>query len=124
MGHQYLETLWLLALDELDDPHIDSQVDSTLTLASAFLEWDAARLWTLVDGVEADDMALPELCHHLEQLLGAYYQVHQQLIPADSLIAAESDWDLEQYFLSLEPASADEPCPCGSGRIFSRCCLH
>jgi uncharacterized protein len=124
LGHQYLETLWLLALDELDDPQLDSQIDSTLTLASAFLEWDAARLWTLVDGMAAEEMALPELCHHLEQLLVAYYQVHKRLMPSADAIPVEPDWDLQQYFIGLEPGVAEEPCPCGSGRVFARCCLH
>jgi uncharacterized protein len=126
MGHQYLETLWMLALDELDDPLLDSQIESTLTLASAFIEWDAARLWTLVDGVAAEEMTLPELCQYLEQLLGAYYQVHKRLIqPADiTEVHIESDWQMQEYFLGLQPAVADEQCPCGSGRVFARCCLH
>lgn len=123
-GHQYLETLWMLALDELDDPQLDSQIESTLTLASAFLEWDAARLWTLVDGMAAEEMALPELCQQFEQLLGAYYQVHKRLLAPAATIVAEPDWEMQQYFLALEPGVADELCPCGSGRIFARCCLH
>lgn len=127
MGHQYLETLWVLALDRLDDPQLDAQIESTLTLVSAFLEWDAARLWTLVDGVAAEEMSLKELCYRLEQLLGAYYQVHKKLIKPLSdakPVPVEPDWRMQEFFLSLQPSEPDELCFCGSGRLFGNCCLH
>ncbi len=39
---------------------------------------------------------------------------------------AEHRWspDAEQLFLSLEAVPREALCPCGSGQIFAKCCLH
>lgn len=111
-GHRYLEDIWLVALDALDDDDLYEQVATTLDLAAAFAGGDAVE-WS-ADG----DDDLQAVCLQFQQLLGEYYAVHRRYA------AGVAPRDVLQEFAALAAVGRDEPCPCGSGRAFGRCCLH
>jgi len=63
-----------------------------------------------------------------EHLVEAY-QLFWKVLAGYACVASlwgEIQWetDAEQMFLSLEPAPHDQNCPCGSGEVFAKCCLH
>ncbi len=113
MGHQYLEDLWLVALDDLNDDHLYEQVAATLDWVTAFVEGDIVD-WSVDD----NDDNLVTAYVQLQQLLDDYYAVHRQWF------ANDWQWDIEQGFAELQAVAREDLCPCGSGRTFARCCLH
>jgi yecA family protein len=113
IGHQYLENLWLVALDDLNDDMLYEQVAATLDWAAAFVEGDIVD-WSVDD----NDDGLVTAYLQFQQLLDEYYAVHRQWF------ASDSQWDVEQSFVAMQAVDRKDPCPCGSGRAFARCCLH
>jgi yecA family protein len=113
MGHHYLEDIWTVALDDLNDDQLYEQVDEALNWAVAFI--DGAVLDSEVD--EADDRFLAAHLH-FQQLLENYRTVRSRL--------GESEFHLsvEKVFAEMQPVERDELCPCGSGHLFAQCCLH
>jgi uncharacterized protein len=111
MGHQYLENLWLVALDDLNDDTLYDQVEAALNSAVAFAERDVGN---------GDDGEVNLAAAHLQfqQSLNVYCSVHQRWYQGDSR------WDVARLFEEMEPLGPDEPCSCGSGRPFRHCCLH
>jgi len=113
IGHQYLENLWLVALDDLNDDNLYEQVAATLDWAAAFVEGD------IVDWASEDnDDSLVAAYLQFQQLLDEYYAVHRQWF------AGDWRWNVEQSFAAMQAVGREEPCPCGSGRTFAQCCLH
>ncbi len=118
VGHQYLEDLWVIALDDLDDQRVDEDVEAALSLATTFADLVRAKQLSFEEGMELTDEHLPEAYQLFWKVLGGYASV--------ASIWAESAWDVdtEQMFLALEPVARGDSCPCGSGEIFAKCCLH
>lgn len=112
-GHQYLENLWIAALHALDDDAVYEQVAATLDWAAAFVAGE------IVDWAADDSEAeLAAACLQFQHLLGEYHAVQRRWA------AGGGTRDAIAEFAALEPVGRDEPCPCGSGRPFARCCLH
>lgn len=112
-GHQYLENLWMAALDTLDDDALFEQVAATLDFAAAFAGGEVVD-WAADDS----DEELTAACLQLQQLLGEYYAVHRRW----ALVGGRRD--AAEDFAAMEPVGRNETCPCGSGRAFGHCCLH
>jgi uncharacterized protein YecA (UPF0149 family) len=113
LGHHYLEDLWAVALDDLDDDHLFEKVGETLDWALTFVEGEIVD-WT-VD--ESDELLLTEYLQ-FQQLLEDYRAVHTLWYQGNW------QWNIEQTFSAMQPVARDELCPCGSGRLFMYCCLH
>jgi uncharacterized protein YecA (UPF0149 family) len=113
MGHQYLENIWLIALDDLDDLKLSEQVEAALDWAVGFVEGDLADL-----SADDTDDNLVALQLQFQQLLTAYHAVHELWYEG------AYHWDVERLFADMQTVGRDEPCPCGSGRTFGQCCLH
>lgn len=111
IGHQYLEELWLAALDDLDDDALFDQVQEALDSAVVFAMCENA-----VD--ESGDVALLAAHLQFQTLLEAYHSVQRRWGPV------RKTWDIQDVYEDLESVSRDDQCPCGSGRLFARCCLH
>ena len=118
MGHQYLEDLWLIAMDDLDDQKLDDEVEVALSLTTTFADLVSARQLSFEEGMKLTDEHLPEAYGLFWKALATYASI--------ASIWAEFTWDgdAEQMFSALEPVARDELCPCGSGQIFAKCCLH
>jgi uncharacterized protein len=113
IGHQYLENVWVMALDDLDDDELCERVEAVLDWAVTFVERDTGA-WPADD---ADDN-LVELQLQFQQLLSAYYGVHELWY------RGAYRWDVERLFEGMQMVDREDPCPCGSGRPFRQCCLH
>jgi len=113
MGHQYLENLWLIELDDLDDAKLSDRVEAALDWAVAFVEGEMVDL----SADEVDDNLLA-LQLQFQQLLTAYHAVH------GLWYEGTHRRDVGQQFEEMQTVGRDEPCLCGSGRTFGQCCLH
>jgi uncharacterized protein len=122
MGHQYLEDLWLVALDDLNDPGLSEDIDASLCLACTFADPVRAKNASFEQGIELTDDHLPEAYTLFRKVLATYASIKDTWSLHESLHAPEGD--LQTLFDSLEPVPADRPCPCGSGVVFAKCCLH
>jgi uncharacterized protein len=111
LGHQYLEELWLIALDDLDDDGVFERVEQALDCAVAFAAGEFATEQTAMEDL---------LTAHLQfqELLDAYHSVGSQWLQA------KKPWSVHDLYEQLEPAGRNDQCPCGSGRTFGLCCLH
>lgn len=118
MGHQYLEDVWYIALDDLNDQDLIEEVETAISLATTFADWVGARQMSFEEGMELTEDHLPEAYSLFWKVLAAYATAGS--------IWAEMGWcyDTEQLFLALEGVERGEICPCGSGQIFAKCCLH
>ncbi len=118
IGHQYLEDLWLITLDDLDDQTFIEEVDAALGLASTFYEMASDKQLSFDEELALTDDHLPDAYELFWKVLGTYATIGR--------IWAENTWEMdsEQLFLALESVPKDELCPCGSGLIFAKCCLH
>jgi len=112
MGHQYLENIWLLALDELKDDSLYDRVESALDWVVAFIESEGAS-WSVEEGDRVMSLQL-----QLQQLLTGYQTVHR-LWRKDA-----RTFNAQPRLENLYAVDRDQPCPCGSGRLFGQCCLH
>jgi yecA family protein len=117
IGHHYLEHVWEAALGDLDDEALYEQIDAVLDWAIACASGEIADRDHDRDGDDGDTALLAGHLH-FQQLLTVYRDVRQRWQ------TRVGDWDIHAAFAALEPALPDEPCPCGSGRLFKRCCLH
>jgi yecA family protein len=117
-AHYYLEEVWGLALDDIDDDALCDRVDATLNLVMTFADLINSRQMALEEGMELTDEHVPEAYSMLWEMLETYAGV-AELWPDDG-------WRInaEQLFLALEPVGREEACPCGSGLPFGKCCLH
>ena len=118
LGHQYLEDLWVMAIDALGDQVIADDVNAALSLATTFADLEYAQQLSFEEGVALTNEYLPEAYTMLWQLLASYAEVRALAI------ATDNSFNTEQLFLALEAVGRHEPCPCGSGEIFEKCCLH
>ena len=109
LGHHYLEDVWNVALDDLDDDELFEQVGATLDCAIDFVSGDVAD-WD-------DEMLIAEFVR-FQQLLHDYREIHTRCRDGHGCYSAE------QVFLDMQPVAAADECPCGSGLQFRRCCLH
>ena len=117
-GHYYLEEVWGLALDDIDDDVLCDRIDAFLNLVSTFADFVSSRQMVLEENMALTDEHIPEAYSMLLEMSETYASV-AELWPDDG-------WRInaEQLFLALEPVGRNESCPCGSGLPFSRCCLH
>lgn len=110
IGHHYLEHVWSIALDDLDDDELFEQVNAVLQWAEFMASLDA-------EGDEVEEkLAATQL--QFEEWLVAYHSVR------DRWYRGEFNWNVEDHFQEMKPVAADASCPCGSGRPFRSCCLH
>lgn len=118
MGHMYLEDLWYIALEDIEAPSLTEDVETVLNLASTFADLEDAKQLSFEGGMALTDEHLPEAYELFWKALAAYACVGS--LWSD----VKYEVDAEQLFLALGPVPRNSMCPCGSGLIFSKCCLH
>ena len=112
LGHQYLEDLWLIAIDDLDDHSICENVDTTLCLAATFADIIDAQQLSFEQGMELTDEHLPEAYDLFQQVLASYASV--------AGIWSQGVWDVTpyNYFFALEPVAYDDFASVVAARFF------
>ena len=118
LGHQYLEELWTVVIEDVADEEMSACVDMVFNLAATFADLESARQQALEDGDDLLEAHLPEAYALFQRALQDYSNLSAHWGKLISSMGAE------QVFEALQPVGRDELCPCGSGKLFSRCCLH
>lgn len=110
LGHQYLEDVWQIALEDLDDDQLFDKIDDVLNTAIAFAagEYEAEG---------AEEALLAERLQ-FQELLDVYHSVQARWS------GAKRPWDVYECYEQLASVEREALCPCGSGRTFGQCCLH
>ena len=125
-AHQYLEELWDVAVMDLDSDAIEDAITAALNLAAAFTDSAYQNQLSLDDDLDAlsedseqiDNEKFQEAYQWFSEVLAVYADVANQWRELQAFT------DVNQLFLALEPVAKDQPCPCGSGLPFAKCCLH
>lgn len=118
LGHQYLEELWTVVIEDVADEEVSICVDVLFNLAATFADLEAAKQQAQQDGDDLLSCHLPEAYQLLQRSLQDYNHLSRHW---GKLI---SSMGVEQVFESLQAVRRDDLCPCGSGKLFSQCCLH
>ena len=118
LGHQYLEDLWIIAMDDVDDQALCDDVEASLGLATTFSDVVGTSQLSLEDDSQQE-------ADYLAEAYAMFWTVLSSYATLGSIWADGSwDYDAEQLFLALEPVAPGDRCPCGSGEVFAKCCLH
>lgn len=118
LGHQYLEELWTVVIEDIDDEEMNVCVDVVFNLAATFADLEAARQQAQQEGDDLLDCHLPEAYQLFQRALQDYSNLSRHWSKLISAIG------VEQTFDALQPVGHGELCPCGSGKLFAHCCLH
>lgn len=113
IGHHYLDNLWTIALNDLDDDELFEQVEAAVHWAHVVADGDVIDP---TDEVLDDRLLTTQL--QFEEWLRSYQSVRERWY------LRGYRWDVNHYFEEMQPVAADALCPCGSGRPFRNCCLH
>lgn len=118
LGHHYLEDLWMIAMDDVNDQALIDDIEASLGLATTFSDLNDTSQLSFGDSMELGDQYLAEAYGMFWKVLSTYATLGS--------IWSDGEWDYntEQLFLALEPVGHDDICPCGSGEVFAKCCLH
>lgn len=118
LGHQYLEELWTVVIEDIDDEELNVCVDVVFNLAATFADLESARQQAQQEGDDLLDCHLPEAYQLFQRALQDYSNLSRHW---GKLVSAVG---VEQTFNALQPVGHSELCPCGSGKLFAHCCLH
>ena len=118
LGHQYLEELWTVVIEDVDDEEMSSCVDVVFNLAATFADLDVAKQQAQQEGDDLLDCHLPEAYQLFQRGLQDYSHLSRHWSKLVSSLG------IEQIFESLQPVGRGELCSCGSGKLFAQCCLH
>lgn len=111
----------------VDSTHPDHREDMDVNEIKAWSsksEWKGLEIVDTAEGTERDDWGMVEFKAHFA--LGGQDHVHYE---RSEFVKIDGDW----YFVDGEPIVAqvqrngakvgrNEPCPCGSGKKFKKCC--
>lgn len=120
LGHQYLEELWIVAIEDVADDELAARVDTTLNLAMTFADLTLAQQQSIEEGLIFSEEELPEAYKVFRSSLLCYKEIRRRWLMADE----HTDPDIGRIFEQLDSVAGDELCPCGSGKVFAKCCLH
>ncbi len=113
-GHQWLENLWEAPLPG----ELDEEVGAVLMTLSFFSSPELARAYHAEGqgGRSLEDMA-GTILRLLPEAVSQYAHLGRRVLPA----LTASDPEVQSARRVATPGR-NEPCPCGSGKKFKRCC--
>ncbi len=114
-GHQWLKELWEETLPE----ELQEELDATLTALSFFSSREMA------EGFHADattgKQPFEAMVDAIHRVLPAAVAQYAQMGRSIATGLAEPDWD-EPERTPHARIARNEPCPCGSGKKYKKCC--
>ena len=114
-GQQWLEELWEETLPE----EFQEELDATLTALSFFSSREMAESFHAETATGEQSLeAMADAIHQVVPMAVAQY-AHMGRSIAEVL--AEPDWD-EPERTDHAKIARNEPCPCGSGKKYKKCC--
>jgi uncharacterized protein len=99
---------------ELSPYQWQSGGEAVAALLNPILSFTAATDWKGHDNADEDVETIQQAIAPNARELHAYWLTRRDDIPQDELIAKHNQ----------PPVGRDDPCPCGSGKKFKKCCLH
>lgn len=115
VGHGWLEDVWTEALDEMkkrEDLTLGQEVTAALAMPTLFADVEAA----LAKAPNPEELRgrLPQIAATiLPNSLGIYARIGRELLRLERLRAQNPEED---------KIGRNDPCPCGSGKKFKKCC--
>ena len=114
-GHQWLAELWEKTLPE----ELQEELDATLTALSFFSSREMA------EGFHAEaargEQSLEAMADAIHRVLPAAVAQYAQMGRSISTVPAEHEWN-EPELTHHAKIARNEPCPCGSGKKYKKCC--
>ena len=114
-GHQWLEDLWEETLPE----ELQEELDATLTALSFFSSREMA------EGFHAEaargEQSLEAMADAIHRVLPSAVAQYAQMGRSIATVLAEPEWDEPEQTHHAKIAR-NEPCPCGSGKKYKKCC--
>ena len=114
-GHQWLEDLWEETLPE----ELQEELDATLTALSFFSSREMA------EGFPAEaargEQSLEAMADAIHRVLPSAVAQYAQMGRSIATVLAEPEWDEPEQTHHAKIAR-NEPCPCGSGKKYKKCC--
>jgi uncharacterized protein len=99
---------------ELSPDQWQSGGEAVAALLNPILSFTAATDWKGHDNVDEDVETIQQAIAPNARELHAYWLTRRDDIPQHELIAKHNQ----------PPVGRDDPCPCGSGKKYKKCCLH
>ena len=101
----------------------ESLLDCCVIMDQFFPEFD--EVWDMENGDESGDEE--ELIKLLQQQLEYKFQMHEDFFAPQPIIGTSISASGQSLVPKTEisfKAGRNEPCPCGSGKKFKKCCIH
>ena len=113
-GHQWLEELW----EETVPEELDDELGSILMTLSFFSSREIAKAFHSESGGEQSFEAMATTIHSVLPMAVAQY-AHMGRSIAEVLAGLDADAPEPTHDVKV---GRNEPCPCGSGKKYKRCC--
>ena len=114
-GHQWLEELWEETLPE----ELQEELDATLTALSFFSSREMA------EGFHAeaatDEQSLEAMADAIHRVLPSAVAQYAYMGRSIATVLEEPEWDEPEKTHDAKTGRND-PCPCGSGKKYKKCC--
>lgn len=117
IGHNWLFELW----DEYTPEALDSELGSCLMALSFYSSRELAEAY--YGDIEEPSFTFEEFAETVFGLLDDALDNYAQLSCSIRLALEEQD-ETEQPFVREERVGRNDPCPCGSGKKYKKCCLQ
>jgi uncharacterized protein len=114
-GHSYLEDIW----NEYVPEELDEEIGSCLMILSFFADRGLAEAYyeEVFSGEASFDELAQEALEIFEEAMASYAHIGRSILEA-----LEEQGEDECEFAEGVALSAEDPCPCDSGKHFKHCC--
>ncbi len=116
IGHSYLEDVWDAVVQEEE---WEDELDSCLMVLSFFADIKLAEAYQ--EDARTEERSMEQLAESVLEIFDEAMASYGRMGRALYLAYLELDQD-DQEEASATYIDPDEPCPCGSEKLFSKCC--
>lgn len=117
-GHNFVAEMW----DENTPEGLDEELGSCLMILSFFADAELAKAYhaeSAQPGINLETMA-GSMLKLFSEAMSAYAHLGRTIYEVN----LEQKEHVPQPFFRDPKVSRNDPCPCGSGKKYKRCCLH
>ena len=114
-GHQWLEELWKETVPE----ELDEELDATFMALSFFSSRQLAE--DFLAETAPGEQSLETMADAMHQVFPRAVAQYAHMGRSIATVLAEHEWD-EPELTHHAKIARNEPCPCGSGKKYKKCC--
>ncbi len=119
MGHDWLHEIWEDYIpDELSD-----ELGSIMMVLSFFSSKSLAEIY-YHELAKSSDQTLEQYAKVIQDTLGPAILSYAHMGRSIQTALSESENEFEMPYINEQKIGRIEPCPCGSGKKYKKCCLH